>query len=142
MESLYAPPDHPVFTLVPTTFHERVTQLYMSIGQPVVTVKTFWDIYCNLLGMLREPADDQMTDVLDTFQANINNSAQDMALLPNIEPFRLGKPLDLGGKSTYIGGLEDSETLPLGFNRVGAEYARFTSDEDDDSSDSDSEPEE
>lgn len=92
--------------------------------------------------MLREPADDQMTDVLDTFQANINNSAQDMALLPNIEPFRLGKPLDLGGKSTYIGGLEDSETLPLGFNRVGAEYARFTSDEDDDSSDSDSEPEE
>lgn len=104
MEALYAPPDHPVFTLVPTALHERVMQLYLSIGEPTVTVGTFWDIYCNLLGRLREPADDQMTDVLDMFQANLNNNAEpeDMALLPNVEPFHLGKPLYLGGKSTYI----------------------------------------
>lgn len=136
VEELYAPPDHPVFTLVPPFFHERVTELYVSIGEPEVTVGTFWDIYRNLLGMLREPMDEQMTEVLNTFQANLDNNAEEMALLPGMEPFRLGQPLDLGGKSTYVGGLEEgSQALPLGFNRPGAEYALF-SDSDDASDDS------
>jgi hypothetical protein len=145
MEQLYAPPNHAVFTLVPPTFHERVTELYLSIGEPEVTVGTFWDIYRNLLGRLREPMDDQLTEVLYTFQANLNNNAEDMALLPNMEPFRLGQPLDLGGKSNYMGGLEESserseanlnnntegssersEALPLNFNRLGAEFALFS----------------
>jgi hypothetical protein len=131
MEQLYAPPDHPVFTLVPPTFHERVMELYMSIGEPEVTVGTFWDIYRELLGRLRESVDDQLTDVLSTFQANVDNSAEDMALLPNMEPFRLGKPLDLGGKTAYVGGLEEgSQALPLDFNRPGAEYV-LLSDSDD-----------
>jgi len=78
--------------------------------------------------------DDQLTDVLDTFQANLNNNAEDMALLPNTEPFQLGQPLDFRGKSNYIGGLEGS--VPLNFNRPGAEYALF-SDSDDGSDDSD-----
>ena len=131
MEQLYAPPGHPVFTLVPPTFHERVMELYLSIGELEVTVSTFWDIYCDLLGRLREPVDDQLTDVLHTFQANVNNSAEDMALLPNMEPFHLGKPLELGGRTTYVGGLEeDSQALPLDFNRPGAEFA-LLSDSDD-----------
>ena len=138
MENLYAPPDHAVFTLVPPTFHERALELYLSIGEPEVTVGTFWDIYRNLLGRLREPADDRLTEVLDTFQANIDNNAEGMALLPNMEPFRLGQLLDLGGQSTYMGGLEeDSQALPLNFNRPGAEYALF-SDGDDSSNGSES----
>jgi hypothetical protein len=136
MEQLYAPPDHPVFILVPPTFHERVTELYRSIGEPEVTVVTFWDIYRNLLGRLREPEDDQFTDVFKTFQANVDNSAEDMPLLPNMEPFRLGQPLDLGGRTTYMGGLEEgSQALPLNFNRPGAEFA-LLSDSDDSNSDS------
>jgi hypothetical protein len=131
MEELYAPPDHAVFTLVPPTFHERVTELYLFIGEPEVTVGTFWDIYRNLLGKLRERIDDQLTDVLNTFQANIDNSAEDMALLPDMEPFRLGQPLELGGKSTYIGELEEgSQAIPLNFNRPGAEYALFSDSDD------------
>ena len=137
MEELYASPDDAVFTLVPPTFHERVTELYLSIGEPEVTVGTFWDIYRNLLGRLREPTDDQLTDVLNTFQANFDNNAEDMALLPNLEPFRLGQPLNLGGKSTYVGGLEESsEDLPFDFNRPGAEYAIFTDSDHDSSNDS------
>jgi hypothetical protein len=54
MEQLYAPPGHAVFTLVPPTFHERATELYLSIGEPEVTVKSFWDIYRTLLGRLRD----------------------------------------------------------------------------------------
>ena len=94
----------------------------------------FWDIYRDLLGRLREQADDQLTDVLHTFQANVDNSAEDMALLPNMEPFRLGKLLELGGRTTYVGRLEeDSQALPLNFNRPGAEFA-LPSDSDDSTS--------
>ena len=128
MEQLYAPPDHPVFTLVPPTFHERAMELYQSIGEPEVTVGTFWDIYRDILGRLRELVDDQLTDVLSTFQVNVDNGAEDMALLPNMQPFRLGQPLDLGGKSTYLGGLEEgSQALPLDFNRPGAEFVVLSS---------------
>ena len=50
-----------------------------------------------------------------------------MALLPDMEPFCLGRPLDLGGRSAYLGGLEaSSEALPLNFNRPGVEFALFT----------------
>jgi hypothetical protein len=103
-----------VFTLVPPTFHKRAMELYLSIGQPEVTVGTFWDIYHNLLERLREPRDKHLTQALNTFQANLDNDAQDMALLPKMEPFRLGRPLNLGGRSTYLGRLEESsEALPL-----------------------------
>lgn len=132
MEALYAPPDHAVFTLVPPAFHERATELYLSIGEPEVTVRTFWDVYRDLLGRLREPIYDQLTDVLDTFQANLENTIEDFELLPDMEPFRLGQPLDLGDKFNYIGGLEGS--VPLNFNRPGAEFALF-SDRDSDGSD-------
>ena len=127
MEQRYASPDHPVFTLVPPTFHERAMELYQSIGEPEVTVGSFWDIYCKMLGKLREPVDDRLTEELHTFQANLVNNAEGMDLLPNMEQFRLGQPLDLGGKSTYVGGLEEnSEALPLNFNRPGAEFALFS----------------
>jgi len=136
MGQLYAPPNHPVFTLVPPTFHERVAELYRSIGEPEVTVGTFWDIYRNLLGRLREPEHDQLTDILETFQVNVNNSAEDMDLLPNMEPFRLGQPLDLGGRTMYVGGLEEgSRALPLNFNRPGAEFALLSDSDDSGSSD-------
>ena len=137
MEELYAPSDHSVFTLVPPVFHECATDIYCSIGEPEVTVKTFWDVYCNILGRLREPMDDQLTDVLDTFQANHDNNTEDMALLPNMEPFHLGQPLNLDGRFNYIGGLEPESSVPLDFNRPGVEYALFT---DSDNSSNDSEP--
>jgi hypothetical protein len=132
MEALYAPPDHPVFTLVPSTFNDYVTELYSSMGQPEVTVKTFWDIYRNLLAKLREPVNDQLTNELATFQAGAEQDDDGIALLPDMEPFRLGQPLDLGGRSSYIGGLENS--APVDIDRLGAEFA-FFSDEDDSNED-------
>ena len=136
MEQLYALPDHAIFTLVPPIFHECATELYLSIGEPEVTVGTFWDIYCDLLRRLREPMDDQLTEELNTFQANLDINTEDMVLLPNMELFHLGQPLNLGGKSTYMGGLEESsDALPLNFNRPGAEFALFT-DSDDSSNES------
>ena len=48
-----------------------------------------------------------------------------------MQPFHLGQPFDLGGKSTYLGGLEEgSQALPLNFNRPGAEFVVLLSSDD------------
>lgn len=51
-----------------------------------------------------------------------------------MEQFRPGKPLDIGSKGSYIGGL-DFEALPDGIREVAAEYAEFTTDDEAESGD-------
>jgi hypothetical protein len=53
MEQLFAPPDHPVFQLVPPAFEEVAQAAYMQMGQPPVSDKTFWGVYMQLLNSLR-----------------------------------------------------------------------------------------
>jgi hypothetical protein len=48
-EQLFAPPDHPVFQLVPPLFGKRIAHLYNTIGRPTVTSDSFWAIYRALL---------------------------------------------------------------------------------------------
>ena len=108
MEALYAPPNHPVFELVPPAFHEHISNLYAAIGQPEVTVETFWDIFRDLLGRLREGPDEHLTEITTCYDATCRQESDDiMPLLPNMEAFRLGQPLDLGPNANYIGGLDD-----------------------------------
>ncbi|KAF8149133.1 hypothetical protein B0H34DRAFT_758164 [Crassisporium funariophilum] len=44
-----APPDDPVFQLVPEVFARYAETLYQSMGSPVVNRKNVWDIYSQLL---------------------------------------------------------------------------------------------
>jgi len=44
----FAPPDDPVFELVPQEFGQYATILYQSMGIPVVNSENVWDIYCEL----------------------------------------------------------------------------------------------
>ena len=129
MEARFAPSDHPVFELVPQAFHEHVSNLYTIIGQPEVTVETFWDIFRDLLGHLRERPNEQLTEIITDY--NITPEPEPMPLLPNMEAFRLGQPLDVGTNINYIGGLDDpistSSIGPSGPSRAPeAEYADFT----------------
>lgn len=48
-ETQWAPPDHPVFQLVPPDFETFVTLVYETHGRPVVQMETFWDIYTRIL---------------------------------------------------------------------------------------------
>ena len=129
VEALYAPQDHPVFELVPPTFHELANNLYSAIGQPEITHATFWDIYLELLKQLRNRQDEEPTDIITTYrELESMQPDEDMALLPNMEPFRLGQPLNVGNDVSYIGGL-DGDPCP--------EYAMFTSDEEESDSDVD-----
>jgi hypothetical protein len=47
-EAKWAPPDDPVFQLVPPDFEVYVTQCFEDLGKPQVTFGTFWDVYCQL----------------------------------------------------------------------------------------------
>jgi hypothetical protein len=45
LKAVWASPDHPVFHLTSPTFESLVTDVYNSIGAPVITAESFWDIY-------------------------------------------------------------------------------------------------
>jgi hypothetical protein len=130
MEALYAPPEHPVFELVPATFHNHVSEAYSAIGEPNVNMETFWEVYLRLRQQL-EPHHQSLTEVLTS--CHNQDDSVDIPLLPNMEQFRLGQPLDLGSNGSYIGGL-DFEALPDGMRELAAEYAAFTTDDEADSS--------
>ncbi|THU75737.1 hypothetical protein K435DRAFT_880248 [Dendrothele bispora CBS 962.96] len=48
-ESLYAPPDHPVFQLVPAEFDKWAKIYYEELGRPVVNRAQVWSVYMALL---------------------------------------------------------------------------------------------
>ena len=54
MEQLYAPPDDPVFELVPATFSHYTQIIYDNMGSPAVTGENVWDIYHGLVHGLEE----------------------------------------------------------------------------------------
>ena len=126
IEALYAPPDHPVFELVPQAFHKHVSNIYTAIGQLEVTVKTFWDIFRSLLDHLHEGPNEQLTEIITNHNATLEPGLDNMPLLLNMEAFQLGQLLDLGANTNYIGGLED----PASNSDMGPspEYADFTDD--------------
>lgn len=129
VEALYAPRDHPVFELVPQTFHERVDNLYSAIGQPEITQETFWNVYLELLNQLQNGQDEELTNIISSHQElESTQPDEDMPLLPEMEPFRLGQPLNVGN-GVYIGGLDASN------GDYCPEHAIFTSEEEESDSD-------
>ena len=129
MEALYAPPDHPVFELVPAAFHDHVSEAYSAIGEPNVNMETFWEVYLHLRQQLHEPRHQSLMEVLTSLHDQVD--LVDIPLLPNLEQFRLGQPLNLGRRGAYIGGLE-FEALPDGVHEGAAEYVEFTSEDESD----------
>ena len=49
MEQEWAPPNDPVFRLVPATFEQQAAMSYCTLGQPVMSSATFWTVYQELL---------------------------------------------------------------------------------------------
>jgi hypothetical protein len=65
MEQEWAPPNDPVFWLVPATFEQQAARLYHTIGQPVVSSATFWTVYQELLTAFHMlPANLQLAEAL------------------------------------------------------------------------------
>lgn len=132
MEALYAPPDHPVFELVPPAFHEHVSNLYAAIGRPEVTIETFWDIFCNLLECLHEVPKEQLTKITACYNATHEQDSDDMALLPDMDAFHPGQPLNLRPNANYIGGLDGSVFTNSTEAGPVPEFADFTEEDETD----------
>lgn len=65
MEQEWAPPNDPVFRLVPATFEQQAAMLYRTLGQPVVSSATFWTVYQELLSAFHTlPANPQLAEAL------------------------------------------------------------------------------
>lgn len=49
MRQIYAPPDHPVFLLVPQEFSQQASLFMVELGLPPVTGDNVWNVYADLL---------------------------------------------------------------------------------------------
>jgi hypothetical protein len=49
MRQIYAPPDHPVFLLVPQEFSQQASLFMAELGSPPVTGDNVWNVYADLL---------------------------------------------------------------------------------------------
>lgn len=100
--------------------------LYAAIGSPKVMIHNFWDIYLDLLRRLHDGSNEALHGILSDHQQSHVQPDQEVHLLPNMEQFRLGQPLNVGRGINYIGGLDILSSTPA----PGPEYAYLTPDED------------
>ena len=54
LQKEWAPLNDVVFHLTPPAFHEQATAHYQSLGKPLVSGGSFWDVYSALLSRFRE----------------------------------------------------------------------------------------
>ena len=95
MEQKYAPPEHPVFELVPPVFEIRAQHYYSVLKLEAVGSKTFWNIYSALLHAFKSDSamDDQLSPVLAEVErsTHIDQLEGDkIDMLPGLKPFRAG----------------------------------------------------
>lgn len=79
---MYAPPDNPVFDLVPPEIDEALNWCYDTIGRPVVHLGSAWDVYSRTLAAYRH----YVTGV-DAYQAGVLQYAMEEAMRMEGEKF-------------------------------------------------------
>ena len=63
-EAEWAPPDDPVFRLVPPDFESYVAQCFKDLGEPEVNFDTFWDVYHGLRDLVEITVPDDVVVIL------------------------------------------------------------------------------
>ena len=120
MAAHWAPPDHPVFQLVPEDVQVLLGAQYEEMGSPQVSHTSFWDIYRELLARVQQaqamaPQDQvlNLTGILQS-QSRILQVPEDQFNLLQAVDFREGDQLrndamHTGGPSSVEDGLEISD---------------------------------
>jgi len=121
-EQLYAPPDDPVFELVPPTFAHYAQLMYNDMGNPVIAGENVWDIYRGLVQHLEylQNAMDyaDYIDCIDQWEVNESLIA---AVDEEEPPYPLIDGLDLRGGyenpredgAVYLGGVNGGDGLGM-----------------------------
>ncbi|KAF8151403.1 hypothetical protein B0H34DRAFT_755565 [Crassisporium funariophilum] len=124
VEKEWAPPDDPVFQLVPPTFGEQASALYASIGSPSVSSLTFWAVYSDLLdAFLALPHDPAFAAAL--LMAD-QGEEHDVPIMVGILELRHGDNVVGPYGYVYMGGL-DNPVLPAGLVDGGDDGSEDTS---------------
>jgi hypothetical protein len=123
VEQLYAPPDDPVFELVPATFAYYTQMMYDNMGSPAVTGENVWDIYRGLVQRLEELQDAMdFADYLDCIdQWEVNEDLTRMEGVDEEPPYPLINGHDLRGGyenphedgTVYLGGVNGGDGLGM-----------------------------
>jgi hypothetical protein len=127
VEQLYAPPDDPVFELVPTTFAHYIQTLYENMGSPAVTGENVWDIYRGLVQRLEElqvamdnlnaDSDSDYLDCIDQWEVNegLMEGADEEPPYPLIDgqDLRGGYDNPREDGTVYLGGVNGGDGLGM-----------------------------
>ncbi|EDR02202.1 uncharacterized protein LACBIDRAFT_332541 [Laccaria bicolor S238N-H82] len=122
LEAEFAPPDHPVFQLTPPLFNQRASPFYSSIGSPMITFRTFWDMYRQLLHCFRQDLetdhDEAMASLISSQRAHTQEVEEDsIPLMEGLRELRQG----------------DQVVGAYNHDGDGSDYASFTNDSDEES---------
>lgn len=119
VRALYAPPDHPVFQLVPPDFAALAAQFYETMGFPVITRATVWDIYDGLLDRFQS-WDPEDFDVPNSVAYWDQFDIPDIDLIENLVPLANASASEGSEEGPsipgYIGGVNNGAGLGPYFN--------------------------
>ena len=88
-EAKWAPPDNPVFQLVPSAFLEHVSSAYETMGRPAVTFDSLWDIFLQLRDLVEgNEMSDRIESELDAHTSFDRDREQ--PAFPNLGDFNVG----------------------------------------------------
>ena len=126
MEAKYAPPNDPVFQLVPPDFEAYVTSCFKALGEPEVNFETFWDVYCRLRDLVENSIPD---DVAETLRENV---VDDDESTPEPEGFSQMKEPVVGDTGVERGRNDNEDKVVEDEDSEEVLRVDFTDDEDDD----------
>ena len=108
MENEWAPPSHPVFSLVPDDFKLQINQLYILLGAPPVSHSSFLEVFRQLRDAFQpyEP-EYPLATYIHSHDRDHNREEESIAILPGLKKLHLGE--EMGGAL----GLEDEEDCIL-----------------------------
>ncbi|PPQ67538.1 hypothetical protein CVT26_006839 [Gymnopilus dilepis] len=107
-----APPDDPVFQLVPKEFENQAAVLYESMGSPPLSSKNIWQVYCELLRRF-ETLDEAM-DLLEQCQVYFDLMEEEATIEQPVGVELLGGLDNIGEDGYYyMGGVNNGLGLGL-----------------------------
>jgi hypothetical protein len=90
-ETRWAPPDDPVFQLVPPAFLKHVSSAYQTLQQPDVSFETFWDIFLELRDLVEVNAmPNQVSTEVQDHASFEENEDRTRPIFPNLGQFNIG----------------------------------------------------
>ena len=115
VRNTFAPPNDPVFELVPPEFGQYADILYQSMGSPIINSENIWNIYRELIYRF-EHLDDAV-NFLEECQVYLNVLDDQANLDDEVPPAELefyGGPDDQDADGNYyVGGVNNGRRLGM-----------------------------